>query len=218
LSSVPDDDPDEEPKSHTARAGTARGSGAGFSAMVMVRAHLWLHWAKIAVRQERRAWIARERGQKEADFAAYIGLETEEAIEGIAAARHCIHNFFRVLRELGLPNEKKLVLQDFSTATSVDPDKWLSRVKELIGDRNDAVHHDEVTTPTQPHPGYATNVGGVSVSFTAERATQAVDVMLNDVLRLALTAPLPALTHFAEDYAHVLAQLDRQRDHGVDPW
>jgi len=40
--------------------------------------------------------------------------------------------------------------------------------------------------------------------------------MLDDVLRLVITAPAPALQSFANDHGHVLAALDQQRTTGAD--
>jgi hypothetical protein len=186
---------------------------------ISMRAHLWLHWAKIAIRQERRAWDTRAAGHSEANFGPYIGRETEEAIEAVAAARHCIHNLLRVWEaDFGLPKQSQITFGDFTTATPADPDKWEACVLGLVGHRNEAVHHNEETALTQPHPGYQTNVSGVAAKFTAERATEAVDIMLEDVIRLAMTAPSPALQKFASDYAHVLELLDRQRISGDDLW
>jgi hypothetical protein len=89
-------------------------------------------------------------------------------------------------------------------------------VLQLIKHRNDVVHHDELTAAAQAHPAYPTNVSGLAASFTAERATEAVDIMLDDVLRLVMTAPAPALRSFAHDHGHVLAVLDQQRTTGAD--
>lgn len=191
-----------------------------FSPTIGITAHLWSKWASIAVRQEQRAWEARaEWVRNGGDFAPSLGLEIEESIEAVAAARHSIHNLFRVWRHaLGLAEDEEQDIRPyhFTKAAFGDAEAWLEQVRRLIGDRNDAVHHDEEMTPTQPHPGYPTNVGGVDAAFTAERATEAVNILLNDVLGPAVTQPSEPLEPFARDHGHVLGllQAKRRRDPG----
>lgn len=166
-----------------------------------------------------RARDTRAAGQREEDFGPYIGRETEEAIEAVAAARHCIHNLFRAWKvDFGLPKQREITFGDFTTATPTNPNQWKARVLDLVGDRDVAVHHNEQTAPMQRHPGYQANVSDVAAVFTAERATGAVDIMLEDVIRLAMTKPAPALQKFASDTAHVLKLLDHQRATGDDLW
>jgi hypothetical protein len=85
----------------------------------------------------------------------------------------------------------------------------------LIGQRDEAVHHNEETAPAVPHPYYTTNVAGVDASFSMERVSDAVDLML-DVLERAIVHPTPALTSWAKGQAHTLDMLKRMRLTGED--
>lgn len=211
------DEPGPEPQSLELGA---LGAATVFSpASIGLTEHLWLHWAKIAIRQERRAWDARRDGQRVTAFAPYLAKETEEAIEAVAAARHCLHHLSRVWQgPLGLARQKDLTLPKITLAPPISPVTWTARVTRLIKDRVEAVHHDEESASARPHPGYATNVSDIAALFTAERATEAVDVMLDDVIRPVLTAPSAPLADFARAHGHVLGLLDQQRATGNDLW
>ena len=136
--------------------------------------------------------------------------EAHEAMQAVVAARHALHNLFRVWQPMvQLGGESKIRPRDFTVA-SPQPG-WEQRVLQLIDDRDGVVHHDEQTAPAQPHPQYPTNVSRLEASFTAERGTEAVDVMLNEVLRPAIGAPSAALQPWAAGIEHVLVDLDDRR-------
>jgi hypothetical protein len=182
---------------------------------IVMRPHLWYTWAMIAVREEQRAWRLRHMGLQQAKFGPYLVQEAHEAMQAVVAARHALHNLFRVWQPLlGLSGESKVRPNHFTVA-SLQP-AWEARVLQLIDDRDGVVHHDEQTAPVQPHPQYPTNVSALEASFTAERATEAIEVMLDDVLRPAITAPAPALQRWAADIGHVPTDLDSRRTSGDD--
>ena len=211
--------PEPEPQPQTARPEAVRTVASFPPVSIQLTEHLWLHWAKIAIRQERRAWAARRAGQQETAFAPHLAKELEESIEAVAAARHCIHNLYRVWQgPLGLSSQQDMTLQRITRSAPVDPATWMARVKGLVGDRDDAVHHDEQSASPRPHPGYQTNVSDVAAVFTAERASDAVSIMLDDVIRPVLTAPSAGLADFAERHGHLLGHLDQQRATGSDLW
>jgi hypothetical protein len=203
-----------EPPSQVVAPPTVAAAVTVPSATILMRPHLWLNWARISVRQERRAWDARDRGLcQPGSPGSYLGLETEESIEAVTAARHCLHNLWLVWNLGG--DERTATLARLTTANPANAATWQTRVTRLVVDRNGVVHHNEATAPAQPHPVYPTNVSGLAASFTAERATEAVDILMDDVLRLVMTAPSPALQAFANDHGHVLALLDQQRSTGA---
>jgi hypothetical protein len=113
-----------------------------------------------------------------------------------------------------LSGERRIRARDFTVA-SPQPG-WDQRVRRLIDDRDGVVHHDEQTAPVQPHPRYPTDVSQLEASFTAERGTEAVDVMLNEVLRPAIAAPSAALQPWAAGIGHVLVDLDDRRSSNDD--
>jgi hypothetical protein len=182
---------------------------------IAMRPHLWYTWAMIAVREEQRAWCLRHTGLQQTGFGPYLVQEAQEAMQAVVAARHALHNLFPVWQPLlGLSGESKVRPHHFTVA-SLRP-AWEARVLQLIDDRDGVVHHDEQTAPVQPHPQYPTNVSALEASFTAERATEAIEVMLNEVLRPAITAPAPALQRWAADIGHVPTDLDSRRTSGDD--
>jgi hypothetical protein len=71
-----------------------------FQGTIAIRPHLWLKWAKLAIRQEQRAKEARFAGSTTTlRYAFAHGQEVEESIQAIAAVRHCLHNLWRVWRD-----------------------------------------------------------------------------------------------------------------------
>ena len=182
---------------------------------IAVRPHLWYTWAMIAIREEQRGWLLRRKGRQERDFAPYLVQEAQEAMQAVVAARHALHNLFRVWKPmLSLSGERKIRPLHFTTA-SLQPG-WQERVLRLIDDRDGVVHHDEQTAPARPHPEYPTNVSALEAAFTAERASEAVDVVLNDVLRPAILAPSTRLDAWASPIVHALVDLDTRRASGDD--
>jgi hypothetical protein len=182
---------------------------------IEMRPHLWYTWATIAVRQEQRAWRLRRTGLHQTNFAPYLVQEAHEAMQAVVAARHTLHNLFRVWQPLvGLSGESK-IRPHHLTVASLQPG-WERRVLHLIDYRDGVVHHDEQTAPVRPHPQYPTNVSQLEASFTAERGSEAVEVMLNEVLRPAITAPSAALQPWAAGIGHVPIDLDNRRTSGDD--
>jgi len=182
---------------------------------IAMRPHLWYTWAVIAVRQEQRAWRLRRAGLQQTDFAAHLVQEAHEAMQAVVASRHALHNLFRVWQPLvQLNGESKIRPTHFTVALLQHG--WEQRVLRLIDDRDGVVHHDEQTAPARLHPQYPTNVSRLEASFTAERGTEAVEVMLNEVLRPAITAPSAALKGWAADIGHVPVDLDSRRSSGDD--
>jgi hypothetical protein len=212
---VPDEDGPEPapPDLAVLLVGTIAKSGRAFSPTVLVSTHLWLWWAELAIRQERRTADARKRGLAEFEagrgFAEWLRVEGEEAVQAVAAARHSIHNVWRVWRAFGVPGQRGLLPEHFTAKPAKAG--WTERVEALVGHRDEAVHHDEEMAPPQPHPAYPTNVSGVTAVFTVERATAAVDLLLNEVLYPALTEPVEALTEWASGNRHVAELLAGQR-------
>jgi hypothetical protein len=197
------------------RPGTIRVAAGVPGVSFSIRPHLWYTWAYIAVRQEQRAWRLRHEGLKHSEFGPYVVQEAQDAMQAVVAARHALHNLYRVWRPLlSVSGEGKIRPHHF-TAASVRQG-WSSRIGNLIEDRNGVVHHDEETAPARQHPQYPTSVSQLEASFTAERATAAVDVMLNEVLRPAIDHPSPALAGWAAGIEHVPCDLDARRASGDD--
>ena len=134
----------------------------------------------------------------------------------VAAARHCLHNLFRVWNgELKLTKEKQVQLAAISSVSNVNSQAWKRALGQLVGDRNLVIHFDEAFAPPVPHPGYTSHVSDVSARYTTERATEAVDILMESVIRPVLQSPSTKLQSFADQYVHVLSHLDHQRSTGA---
>lgn len=198
-----------------------------YAPTITIRPHLWLKWAKIAIRQEGRARDARAQGAVMGNrFGLNLGLEVEDSIQAVAAVRHCLHNLWLVWRDIlnadrltnggpPLEREKQLTPSIFTTELPPNIKEWKARVRSLIGQRDMAVHHEEESAPPVPHPFYPTNVAGLDAAFSYERSREAVDLMM-DVFARAMVSPSPALIGWANANSHVLGLLERMRTTGED--
>lgn len=186
-------------------------------ATIAIRDHLWLWWAGIAIRRERDAWLARSRHQPGQNF----GREIEESIQSVSAVRHCFENLWlewqpriEVVGGVKLAKQRQLRPKHFTTHDFADMHGWLRRVRAVVSDRIWVIHHLEADRPTYAHPVHPTNASELAVRFTPERSTEAVDVMLDDVLGPAIRHPSAAMRGFAPET--VLDQLLAQRATGED--
>ncbi len=175
-------------------------------ATVKLTTHLWIDFAQAAIRQERRAWEARN------SDAVAMAVETQESALCIIAARACLSGMAQnhLMQLVGVEKEKDLKLHLLSVS-EVDADLWNERVLRLLLDRDDAVHHSEAASIPVSHPGQASHVSDERARYVAERASESVDVMLNDVIRLVVCEPSKAVAEWAGGHRQVLADLDERR-------
>lgn len=188
-------------------------------ATVAIGSNLWFNWAKIAIRQERRALAAREWGlNADKARAKAIGLETDEVIQTVAAVRHSFHNLWLAWHDrqlLPVDEESDLRPDLITTDLPADVDAWWQRIKNIVNWRNHVVHHIQQMAPTVAHPVYPTNVGALNATFTVEYAADSVDLLL-DVFERVFERPSYQLQQWAEKRKHVPGQLELFRQTGEE--
>jgi hypothetical protein len=191
-----------------------------------IRPNMWIKWANIAIRAEAEALRARRAAMETGDH-GYLGWENENSIAAVAAVRHAFTHLWEDWKPLiagarGVP-ETALVDEVDETdlpliATTDVPegdarDEWLAGFAEIVRDRIRVVHLPEPAGETERHPT-GVNVSPMAVHFKAERATDAVERMIDFVERV-VAAPGSGLEAWAEGRQHVPPGLRETRD---SPW
>lgn len=189
---------------------------------IAIRPNLWHNWTRIALRAETRAVAAHERGLMTGDTARALEDETLESMVAVSAARHAFHHLYLEwwqLLALKPENDESKVPELATTDVSTDPAKrkhWLGDLQDIVDDRNLIVHQVQESRPVVPH-SLGTNTSELDALFTAERATRAVDLLL-DFYHRVFTAPTPALAAWAAKRRHVPGQFhDARARYQADP-
>lgn len=184
---------------------------------ISIRPNLSSHWTEITLRaearaiEERRAGLASvEQGDGHAGFSAD---ETYEAMVVVAAARSALTHLEADWRDLGYFGED-VESRDIPRLATTEPpqdiDGWLAEIKLLINDRIRIAHHPQPSTPGEPHPAYTTHVSSIGAYYTVERATSAVDLLL-DFWHRVIDSPSESIAAWAKDRSHVPAGFDESR-------
>lgn len=157
-----------------------------FPPRVLISMPLWLHWAAIAVEQEKRAAHARvELEQCEADEeSTFVIDELRASMVAVTAAAHAIEGLALGLqryvgRRRGTTLLKRII-NTFEPLTDASP-QVQSRLRALFVElRNQAVHPSEELRETVPHPSdrVQSSVAAEQAKYTVEAAREAVDLML----------------------------------------
>jgi hypothetical protein len=174
-------------------------------ATIAVQPNLWHNWARIAMRAEARAIASRREALTSSeDIAQFIETETLESMVVVLGVRQSFHHLYLEWRDdLGIDAEHhvaKLATTDLPL-TDDDLDAWLADVKSVIDDRNEIIHDTPESLPVVPHP-LGTNTSVFDARFTLERATRAVDLML-DFYQRVLLSPSAPLSVWSSKRQHV---------------
>lgn len=176
-----------------------------FQATIAIKPNLWHNWARIAMRAESRAIVARHDGLvTEGDVAPFIESETLETMIAVVGVRQSFHHLYLEWQEtLGLDEERHVPQLATTDVPLTDADLriWLGKLAEVVDDRNEIIHVPQESLPVVPHP-LGTNTSVFDAHFTMERATRAVDLML-DFYKRVLTSPSEALEVWASKRQHV---------------
>jgi hypothetical protein len=86
---------------------------------------------------------------------------------------------------------------------------WLDDLQQVVVDRDEIVHIPQESRPAVPHP-LGTNTSEFDARFTAERATRAVDLML-DFYRKVIASPSAEMRPWAAKREHVPGDFDNLR-------
>jgi hypothetical protein len=165
---------------------------------IALRASMPGAWAQIAVENERDAWSAR--GRPDADA---IAEEMRATMVTITAATFALDAWSNTLGEVGAGiveerNDHVRIVRTIALSCAVDVatvNRWyglLSSVFSKQDGRHALVHPPTKVTEPKPHPRGTTNTTWEAATFTAERATRAVDAML-EVLGESARSGLAAL-------------------------
>jgi hypothetical protein len=180
---------------------------------IQIRTHLWISWARISLKHEAMAHAARqEMRQPGADQSRLLEREADAGLVGISAAAFALEALYRELDVLGvvpaatLAAWKKNRLSDDKqilelVKLAVDPKGlvrvWTRELAWLFGVRGSSVHYRGSFEAPQPHP-LGTNVAPSQITYSAENATQAVDLLLG-VLERCRDKPKPATRGWSQD-------------------
>jgi hypothetical protein len=191
------------------------------AATVLVRTHLWIWWAEIALDQESLAQEMRERAvtvtPRGEGFANLIGEETRAALIAIAAASHALDALYGVVKEVVSPvwSERRwsAILETlkagFVIRGSAGGGRWARDFEWLFKLRDAAVHFEESQKPTVPHPT-GTHTGPENVMYSLEPAERAVSLML-EVLDVCTKNPRRPLATWAKTMRPTVEQLHARR-------
>ena len=191
---------------------------------ISIRPNLSSNWTVVAIKAEARAIEARRAGiaaKKNGDgFAQFAADETHDSMVAVGAARTALGHLEGDWRQLNLFVRSKKAKReakdspgrwlDYTTDHPDDTEKWLDDIARLIDDRNEIEHRPQPSTPTEPHPAYPTNVSAIAANYTVDRATAAVDLLL-DFWHRIIDSPSAPLAKWASDRSHVPEGFDKHR-------
>lgn len=198
---------------------------------ILMRTHLWISWARIAIQHEtmaKEAWQELEQAAPENRDGYMLQREADAALVAICAAAFALEALTRELDDLvtlppatlaawqrNPPPADRHVLE--LVKLSVDPRglvaMWTRELAWLFGVRGGAVHYEGINEPTQPHP-VGMNVSAAQVTYSPENATRAVDLLLG-ILERCSDRPKPPVREWSSGTRHAVDELVGRRGHGV---
>lgn len=194
---------------------------------ILMRAHRWISWTRIAIQHETMAKAARqglEQAAPENRDGYMLQQEADAALVAICAAAFALEALTRELDDLvSLPSATLAAWQRNPPPAdrrvlellklSVDPRGvvavWTRELAWLFGVRGGAVHYEGMNQPTQPHP-VGMNVSVAQVTYSPEKATRAVDLLLG-ILERCRDRPKLAVRGWSNGTRHVVDELVSHR-------
>jgi hypothetical protein len=208
-----------------AYAQPALGTGMAGTVSLAIRTHLWISWARIALKHEAMAHAARQDMQQPgADQSRLLEREADTGLVGICAAAFALEAISQELDELGMVpaatraawrknrlSDDKQILELVKLA--VDPEGlvnvWKPELAWLFGVRSSSVHYRGTFEAPQPHP-LGTNVAPSQVTYSAENTTRAVDLLLG-ILERCRDKPKPPSRKWSQDMGGAVNDLIGRR-------
>jgi hypothetical protein len=208
-----------------AHAQPALGTGVAGTVSLAIRTHLWISWARIALKHEAIAHAARQNMQQPgADQSRLLEREADAGLVGICAAAFALEAISRELDELGMVpaatraawrknrlSDDKQILELVKLA--VDPkglvNVWKRDLAWLFGVRGSSVHYRGTFETPQLHP-LGTNVAPSQITYSAGNTTQAVDLLLG-ILERCRDKPKPLARKWSQDMRGAVNDLMRRR-------
>jgi hypothetical protein len=192
---------------------------------IQMRTHLWISWARIALKHEAMAHAARQEMQQPGvDQSRLLEREADAGLVGICAAAFALEALYRELDEAGMVpaatlaawktnrlSDDKQILELLKLA--VDPkglvNSWKRELAWLFGVRGSSVHYRGSFEAPQPHP-LGTNVAPSQIAYSAEHATRAVDLLLG-ILKRCRDKPKPATRTWSQSMRGAIEDLIGRR-------
>ena len=195
------------------------------SLSIQIRTHLWISWARIALKHETTAVAVRQEMQHaDADQSRLLEREADAGLDGICAAAFALEAVSRELRDLEAVPQTTLnawrakgvaadsfVLEVLKHA--VDPrglvNVWKRELKWLFDMRGKSVHYEGAFQPPEAHP-LGMNVAPSQVTYSADQTTRAVDLLLG-ILERCRDRPKPPVKQWSQDMRGAVNELIGRR-------
>jgi hypothetical protein len=174
---------------------------------IAIRTHLWIAWARIALKHEATAHATRQEMQRPgADHYRLLLQEADAGLDGICAAAFALEALSRELSELGaIPEATLKAWRDANKrpkAKNVIPEvlaqtidtrglytRWRAELAWLFDLRDCSVHYEGAFAPSKPHP-LGMTVAPEQVAYLAENVRRAVELLLG-ILERCRDKPKP---------------------------
>lgn len=190
-----------------------------------MRTRLMLHWAEVAIEQERLAREAREQltRQHGAGETLRLGDELHPAMIAVAASAHSLDALYAELAELIGP--ETLAQWDemrrggrwaeiagiLELSFDVSVDAWRPRLRTLFVERrNPAIHAKAKPKPVAKHPTLPVNVASEYLTYSVETTKESLDLLL-EILSRCVEAPKLPVEAWANDARKPIARLKELR-------
>jgi hypothetical protein len=217
---------------HTLAVQDIRQAQTAEKVSIAIRTHLWIAWARIALKHEATARAARQEMLRPgADQYRLLLQEADAGLAGICAAAFALEALSRELRELGAirqatldrcrqkrkegkgPAAKKVVLEVLSQTidTGGRHTSWRDELGWLFDLRDIPVHYEGAFAPSEPHP-LGMSVAPEQVAYLAENVTRAVDLLLA-ILEWCRDRPKPAARKWSQGMRGAINNLIGRRVH-----
>jgi len=181
-----------------------------------LRTRLVLHWADIAMDQERLVRDGRaelERGHEAGDYRPKA--EFHPALIAVAACAHSLDALYGEFAQLVGPVEASKrwaqIVGILELAVERDIEPWRPRLETLFADlRNPAVHPKAEAKEALPRPVFEANAPAEYAIYTVDTVRESVDLLL-EILSACVEAPKPPVVTWANDTRALVDSLQRRR-------
>ena len=194
--------------------------------LIQVRSRLWVPWARIALKHEVMAEVARQESQR--SKTVMLDRETDAGLVGICATAFALEALSRELIELRVippatltawankpPPAGRYVLEVLKHA--VDPKglvaTWKPELRWLFDVRRSSVHYQGAFEGWEPHP-LGTEVAVTSATYLVEKTSRAVDLLVS-ILERCRDKPKPPAKQWSHDMHRILDELISRRRQAV---
>jgi hypothetical protein len=193
------------------------------SLSLQIRTHLWISWARIALKHETAAHTARqEMQQSDVDQSRLLEREGDAGLDGICAAAFALEALSRELVPLGAipqstvekwrqqedrPKAENVALEVLSQtfdARGLVAD-WRTELEWLFEMRDSSVHYEGLFEPPKLHP-VGMNVSPAQAAYSAENTTRAVNLLLG-ILERCRDRPKPPSRAWSPEMRGAIDQL-----------